>query len=545
MNTQGEGGLEMKKRFWVLWMVCIMIIGSLAGCSDAGEGQESSQGTESSAQGSQAEESSQGAAVEVVNGLSTVFPLEESMTTDMFAYQKTGTDLTKNLAWTTMEELTNMHWDLTLASDGDLDEKRSLEFAGGEYKSVFYKSGISEADAMKYAKDEIVIPLNDLIDQYMPNFKALMDERDGWKYITSSDGNIYSLPQVNDDGCGMMLFINQVWLDKLGLEMPKTFDEYIEVLRAFKEKDPNGNGEADEIPLYLANGALSQLLPYYGIGFDGNTNATYNGEQMEYYPTSEKYKEFLKMARGLSEEGLINNYVLGTWDEQAALGTTQDVLGSLLQWGAYLSVGAEKDEDWPTVVPFENTMVPYLGIQFGGLVLTDKCEHPELILQWADYFYSTEGSDLGWLGVDGESYQRNDDGTYTWLTDGAWGADMAEIRDNATLFGDKPWPGLSSKFFDEGQTNPEEKYLYGQREIVKEHFTERFPKLSYTEDELKRKATYEADINPYISQYEAQVISGEVDLDSTWDEYVATLNNMGLQDLISINQAAVSRFYAE
>ena len=80
----------MKKRFWVLWMVCIMIIGSLAGCSDAGEGQESSQGTESSAQGSQAEESSQGAAVEVVNGLSTVFPLEESMTTDMFAYQKRG-----------------------------------------------------------------------------------------------------------------------------------------------------------------------------------------------------------------------------------------------------------------------------------------------------------------------------------------------------------------------------------------------------------------------------------------------------------------------
>ena len=235
---------------------------------DAGEEQESSQGTESSAQGSQAEESStRDLVLEVVNGLSTVFPLEESMTTDMFAYQKTGTDLTKNLAWTTMEELTNMHWDLTLASDGDLDEKRSLEFAGGEYKSVFYKSGISEADAMKYAKDEIVIPLNDLIDQYMPNFKALMDERDGWKYITSSDGNIYSLPQVNDDGCGMMLFINQVWLDKLGLEMPKTFDEYIEVLRAFKEKDPNGNGESDEIPLYLANGALSQLLPYYGIGF--------------------------------------------------------------------------------------------------------------------------------------------------------------------------------------------------------------------------------------------------------------------------------------
>ena len=80
---------------------------------------------------------------------------------------------------------------------------------------------------------------------------------------------------------------------------------------------------------------------------------------------------------------------------------------------------------------------------------------------------------------------------------------------------------------------------------MKEHFTELFPKLSYTEDELKKRATYEADINPYIQQYEAQVISGEADLESTWDEYVATLNNMGLQDLISINQAAVRRFYGE
>ena len=423
---------------------------------------------------------------------------------------------------------------------GDYAQKMNVIISSGEnYDIAFANNYVINAQKGAYA---------DLTELYKKEGKDLYKALDP-AYIKGNtvNGKIYAVPVAANVASSQNFAFNGPLLEKYGIDVSNVTDyaSLEPVLKAIKEKDPNGNGEADEIPLYLANGALSQLLPYYGIGFDGNTNATYNGEQMEYYPTSEKYKEFLKMARGLSEEGLINNYVLGTWDEQAALGTTQDVLGSLLQWGAYLSVGAEKDEDWPTVVPFENTMVPSLGIQFGGLVLTDKCEHPELILQWADYFYSTEGSDLGWLGVDGESYQRNDDGTYTWLTDGAWGADMAEIRDNATLFGDKPWPGLSSKFFDEGQTNPEEKYLYGQREIVKEHFTERFPKLSYTEDELKRKATYEADINPYISQYEAQVISGEVDLDSTWDEYVATLNNMGLQDLISINQAAVSRFYAE
>ena len=132
------------KRFWVLCMVFVMLVGSLAGCGDGGGDQESSKGTESSAGDSRTEESSgKTGTVETANGLSTIFPLEEALTTDMFAYQKTGTDLTGNLAWTTMKDLTNMHWDLTLASDGDLDEKRSLEFAGGEYKSVFYKSGIS------------------------------------------------------------------------------------------------------------------------------------------------------------------------------------------------------------------------------------------------------------------------------------------------------------------------------------------------------------------------------------------------------------------
>ena len=104
---------------------------------------------------------------------------------------------------------------------------------------------LQESDSMT-----LFIALNDLIDQYCPNLKAEMAKRPGAEErITAPDGNIYSLPFLGRSGNGWInSFINQPWLDKLGLEMPTTLDEFYEVLKAFKTQDPNGNGIADEIP---------------------------------------------------------------------------------------------------------------------------------------------------------------------------------------------------------------------------------------------------------------------------------------------------------
>lgn len=70
--------------------------------------------------------------------------------------------------------------------------------------------------------------------------------------ITAPDGNIYALPSINDCyHCSMAqkMWIYKPWLDKLGLDVPTTTDELYTVLKAFKDKDPNGNGKADEVPL--------------------------------------------------------------------------------------------------------------------------------------------------------------------------------------------------------------------------------------------------------------------------------------------------------
>ncbi len=516
----------MKKKLLTLVLSMVLTVSALAGCGNA-EGEVQSSDSK-------------------VEEQKLTLPLEEPVTMRMFAFQRTGTDLTQNLAWKEMIERTNIQWELTTVTSSDYVEKRGLSFSGGDYEDVFFKSGIGEADALKYAKEGIIIPLNDLIDQYMPNLKAALDEYDAWSYVTSQDGNIYSLPQLQKPGYStLMLFVNQPWMEALNIENPKSWDEFVDMLRAFKTKDPNGNGEADEIPLFLTSGTISFLLPYYGIAFDGNTNASYVDGKLVYYPTSETYKAFLKEVAAMKAEGLINDYVTATWDDQAANGQTKDVMGCFLQYGPHLSVGIENERyaDFPALEPWTDTMPVSSGVTFGGLVITDKCQYPELVAQWADYFYCEDGGRLLWLGVEGESYYLNDDGTYTWNLDGTYGTDMTTVRDAAGLYGDLPEPGIKPELFDAGQTSPEQVHVNAQTEVINRHLAEKFPRLNWTDSELKKKAAYVADINPYVLQYEAQVVNGEVDLDSTWDNFIKTLEEMGVKDMNAIDQAAVDRFY--
>lgn len=166
---------KMKKRSVVL-MAGLLICSMLCGCG----GQQTDPGTSqsgSTATKAPEEESSTG------NGENTAeitFPLEESYTVEAFAFSNTGQELDKTLTMQVMEEKTNIHWDLTMVSRAELEEKRNLSFNGGDYYDVYIRSGISAIDTYKYAAQGIIIPLNDLIDQYMPNLKSRLDAQDAW-----------------------------------------------------------------------------------------------------------------------------------------------------------------------------------------------------------------------------------------------------------------------------------------------------------------------------------------------------------------------------
>ena len=110
------------------------------------------------------------------------------------------------------------------------------------------------------------------------------------------------------------------------------------------------------------------------------------------------------------------------------------------------------------------------------------------------------------------------------------------------MFGWYPAPLAKAKLFDEGNTNPEELFLYEQRKALLEYAAEPYPTLNWTEDELAERADLITTITSYYYEYMAQVITGQLDLDATWDEYLSNMDAMGASRLHEIDQTAYTRY---
>ena len=156
-------------------------------------------------------------------------------------------------------ELTNIHLkDVTVGANMRTDaentgrtEALNLMLAGGTIPDIVGSSRIKDF-VNQYGPEGAFIPLNDLIEEHAPNIKAYLDERpEIAAALKAADGQMYYIPYLPDGKYGRAYWIRTDWLNNLGLEVPQTVEEFENVLRAFKTQDPNGNGEADEIPLFF------------------------------------------------------------------------------------------------------------------------------------------------------------------------------------------------------------------------------------------------------------------------------------------------------
>lgn len=164
----------MKKRVWALLLAVVLAFSVLAGCAKQentpADTKEPSNQTDPTPSGDDKTDAPAEASQDV-------FPLAETYNVSAFAFGNTGEELDKTLTMQVMEERTNIHWDISTASQAELSEKRGLSFNSGEYYDVYIKSGISATEAFQYGSQGILIPLNDLIDQYMPNPRRFWTSR--------------------------------------------------------------------------------------------------------------------------------------------------------------------------------------------------------------------------------------------------------------------------------------------------------------------------------------------------------------------------------
>ena len=432
------------KRFVAILMAVLMI--AVAGCS--GDGNSSTAGN-STAGNSTASESSTASGDSAASEDDSLFnapgelPIvkEGTMTLSVFAPGNGEYSWEDNDQTAIVEEKTGIHIDWQIAASSDnVRDKISTMFAGGTMTDIIL-TGVGTANRYDKASEAmfgaqgLIIPLEDYIDTISVGYKAAMDELDGMReYITTPDGHIYSLPNV--DGSlhvqyNMKLWINTTWLDNLGLDLPTTTDEFYEVMKAFKEQDANGNGDPnDEIPLStVASGSGTQIDGFLMAPFQltPEINKLYvdNGV-VTYAPVQDGYREGLTWLAQMYSEGLINPESF-TWDKDSQVNLNE--AGDVAVIGAFLAQRpgyacdlstepfSEKWEQYQSLAPLTGpdgqciaAWNPYVQYQTGMTFISSNCENPELAFRLIDWLATDEGSMLSAIGVEGEDWRAAEEG---------------------------------------------------------------------------------------------------------------------------------------
>ena len=253
------------------------------------------------------------------------FPItEEPSEISLFTYGGAAEgDLPNSWLTAFLQEKTNVSIDFHLTPTERFKEQMNLMIASGEFVDVIIAQGnsltqLSRPEEMRLIQQGILMSLDDLIETQSVWYKQRLDELPGFREaVTAPDGHIYDFGTVG--GCfhckyGQKMWINQTWLDRLGLEMPTNTDEFYQVMKAFKEQDANGNGDPnDEWPINTAKaGAWVQIDGFLMMPFqfsdvrqsqvrrlyvdDGKIKAAY---------MQPGYRDGLRYLKRMWDEGLI------------------------------------------------------------------------------------------------------------------------------------------------------------------------------------------------------------------------------------------------
>lgn len=290
----------------------------------------------------------------------------------------------------------------------DAAEYKNLALSTGDFPDIMINMGVTTADLVTYGQEEgMFLKIDEYIDPYMPNLKAIYDEHPDYRQaITAPDGHIYSLGGIadpNDETRNGGMYIHSKWLNELGLEMPETVEDFMEVMRAFQKAHPKGVAFSGGYDAY--NPSLILLTAYGFVTKDaqGLSVALRDGEVTFPFGDREAYPEFLKTMNTLYQEGLMSHdfYTLTTTQVNALVASGTAGLYTTAPWTANPEVYMDWDTPFPLTSALNDTRLwpANMGAFGSGFwVINSATEHPELCCKLADFFYNKTGLVYGFYG---------------------------------------------------------------------------------------------------------------------------------------------------
>jgi putative aldouronate transport system substrate-binding protein len=500
------------------------------------------------------------------------------------------TDYKNNYFTQYLEKLHNVNLDFYMLPSGadEAKTKVSLMVSSNDLPdAILTFEFLTDEAILDYGSKGAFIPLNKYINDpaKTPNLSAIPAEDKALmlRAMTSADGNIYGLVSFQPatwDLSPFRLYINRAWLAKLGLQAPTTTDELREVLIAFRDRDPNGNGRKDELGLYgCYNGSYGRntilaILNAFIFYNQGQLSLDASGNRVIAPFTDPAFRKGLVYLNGLYKDGLLpaSQFTDNVQQFQAALNSNPPLVGltSAGSVGNWPNAGTNPNylELAPMLPPLTGPdgicYTPYTEYStVPSTFITSRAKNPDFTFKFLESFYGEDISVINRFGEEGVDWSRKpeDLAGYTngYIEMGLYPA--ATLRQLIEIWiepSNKFWHNIGPRYYSLAANNTITAGLKSEfesgdplitlnavhyRDYNDKHPKYLLPALKYNAEDSRNNAETITAVNEYVKQSIAEFVTGARDIssDAAWNAYLRDLDNMGLQKWIAIAQSTYNR----
>ena len=494
------------------------------------------------------------------------YPLSEEKITLTYWYPQANSmgtlaDFNDSEFFQWMEEKTNIHIDFIVPASGEEAQSFKNLFATDKLPDILYTQPATQnyRDGMDAAiNDGFIVDLSKYID-LMPNYVSWLNSiPTAKKDVFTDTGKMYGFwsfwDNMESGYADQGISIRKDFLDKVGMDIPTTYDEWEKVLTAFKDE------LHIEAPLYTSKYGIDygEFMAGYGI-------APYFYQEdgtVKYGPMQDAYKEYLTLLNDWYKKGLLDPDFASRQSTGVAADNDMilnDKIGALVDWGtrmtdAYISRGATNKDFYATACPqpkkeggadpaWREVGNNYHDIQQVCVLINANSEHIEEAIKWVDSFYAKDVYLNANYGIDSEEgvvwYKAEDGhriGDYDFRYSNPDGLDSATVA--AKYWAKNPPIRVEASQIEQMPADRAASYGVWSTYPSKNYIP---VTCTMTSDENSEYAQYYAEIEAYVQENNVKFIKGQRSLDE-YDDYRATLESMGINKCIEIRQAALDRY---
>ena len=441
-----------------------------------------------------------------------------------------------------VKEATGVGFDITQVAPADYAQKAQTTIASGNLPDFMSTSSI---DRTEYIYAGTFMKLDDLYEEYGQAIIAKYKEMNVEKNIQFIDGSYYTVASLSSRFFGINNTINNRWLKETGQDMPKSMEEFTNTLRIFKEAKG-----ADSIPFGCglwagAGGSITNMIKKTYAAF----TAFYlydEGYQFGAIERADRYKAAINWLANAYAEGLLDQNMFGTNDDEIMRQTAADKIGFFSSWADGFGLWGDGGSYGIDFIP-----APVFNTEFGKgydsvanpvtghYVLTKSNKNPEATMWALNYIYTDEGIELMNWGIR--------DFTFTGFDDNRAYTDVILNHASGPVVGRyslgmvyPQFPCYMDKEAEYVLNNPltqEYEALIKAGNILPHQ-----PNLTPTQAEQSEYSTIMADVNRYINDQETAFITGKVNFDAEYDVFISQLGKMGVRRAMEIRQDQYDRF---